>query len=245
MTGWTYLDTLPSDLILNEGVLALVSEADSGSVPTLQSAARERQVDLLGAIVPGLVIEDEFRRRGTLLVPLQSVPRVMVPVPEADHTPNETIEALADFVLEHAAEGGGDTLMLLVDATIADVASILARLYMEVGDQVNYAGVCVGSETFEQIELPADLLGDRRPFLQDGMTVTIEYYGDEALNVALPPKVVCKIIETEPVVKGQTAANSFKPAVLDNGLRIMVPPFIAQDEDIVVHTETFEYSERA
>lgn len=140
MTGWTYLDTLPSDLILNEGVLALVSEADSGSVPTLQSAARERQVDLLGAIVPGLVIEDEFRRRGTLLVPLQSVPRVMVPVPEADHTPNETIEALADFVLEHAAEGGGDTLMLLVDATIADVASILARLYMEVGDQVNYAG---------------------------------------------------------------------------------------------------------
>ena len=123
MTGWTYLDTLPSDLILNEGVLALVSEADSGSVPTLQSAARERQVDLLGAIVPGLVIEDEFRRRGTLLVPLQSVPRVMVPVPEADHTPNETIEALADFVLEHAAEGGGDTLMLLVDATIADVAS--------------------------------------------------------------------------------------------------------------------------
>ena len=101
------------------------------------------------------------------------------------------------------------------------------------------------SETFEQIELPADLLGDRRPFLQDGMTVTIEYYGDEALNVALPPKVVCKIIETEPVVKGQTAANSFKPAVLDNGLRIMVPPFVAQDEDIVVHTETFEYSERA
>ena len=71
------------------------------------------------------------------------------------------------------------------------------------------------------------------------------YYGDEALNVALPPKVVCKIIETEPVVKGQTAANSFKPAVLDNGLRIMVPPFVAQDEDIVVHTETFEYSERA
>jgi elongation factor P len=53
------------------------------------------------------------------------------------------------------------------------------------------------------------------------------------------------VIETEPVVKGQTAANSFKPAVLDNGLRLMVPPFIEQDTDIIVHTETMEYSERA
>jgi translation elongation factor P len=101
------------------------------------------------------------------------------------------------------------------------------------------------NETFEQIELPADLLGDRRPFLQDGMTVTIEYFGDEALNVSIPPKVVCKVVETEPVLNGQTAAKSYKPAVLDNGLRIMVPPFVGQDEDIVVHTETFEYSERA
>ena len=65
------------------------------------------------------------------------------------------------------------------------------------------------------------------------------------LNVSIPPKVVCKVVETEPVLNGQTAAKSYKPAVLDNGLRIMVPPFIGPDEDIVVHTETFEYSERA
>ena len=84
------------------------------------------------------------------------------------------------------------------------------------------------AETYEQIELPADILGDRRPFLQDGMTVVIEYYEEEALSVTLPEKVVCEIAETEPVVKGQTAANSFKPAVLDNGIRIMVPPFVAQ-----------------
>ena len=101
------------------------------------------------------------------------------------------------------------------------------------------------SESFEQIELPADLLGDRRPFLQDGMTVAVEYYGDEALNVTLPQKVICKVVETEPVLNGQTAAKSYKPAILDNGIRLMVPPFIGQDEDIVVHTETFEYSERA
>lgn len=101
------------------------------------------------------------------------------------------------------------------------------------------------SQSYEQIALPADLLGERRPFLQDGMTVTIEYYGDEALNVSLPQKVTCRIVETEPVVKGQTAANSFKPAVLDNGVRVMVPPFVGSDEEIIVNTETMEYSERA
>ncbi len=105
--------------------------------------------------------------------------------------------------------------------------------------------VFMDSETFEQIELAADLLGDRRPFLQDGMMVTIEYYEDEALSVTLPDKVTCTITETEPVVKGQTAANSFKPAMLDNGVRVMVPPFVGTGEAIVVSTETFEYVTRA
>ncbi len=105
--------------------------------------------------------------------------------------------------------------------------------------------VFMDTDTYEQIELPADILGERRPFLQDGMTIQIEFYEDEALSAALPQKVVCKVVETEPVVKGQTAANSFKPALLDNGLKVMVPPFIGQDEDIVVNTETMEYAERA
>jgi elongation factor P len=105
--------------------------------------------------------------------------------------------------------------------------------------------VFMDSDTFEQIELPAEILGERRPFLQDGMTITIEYHDAEALSASLPQKVVCKIVETEPVVKGQTAANSFKPAILDNGLKVMVPPFVGPDEDIIVNTETMEYSERA
>jgi len=100
-------------------------------------------------------------------------------------------------------------------------------------------------ETYEQIELPADILGERRPFLQDGMTIKIEYHESEALSAEVPQKVVCKVVETEPAVKGQTAANSFKPAVLDNGVRVMIPPFVNQDEDIVVNTETMEYAERA
>ncbi|MGR3197407.1 MAG: elongation factor P [Paracoccus sp. (in: a-proteobacteria)] len=105
--------------------------------------------------------------------------------------------------------------------------------------------VFMDSETFEQTELDAELLGDRRPFLQDGMTATIEYYGEEALSVSIPQKVTCTVAETEPVVKGQTAANSYKPATLDNGVRIMIPPFVGEGEAIIVNTEMFEYSERA
>ncbi len=104
--------------------------------------------------------------------------------------------------------------------------------------------VFMDNETFEQVELPADILGERRPFLQDGMTVKIEYHEEEALSATLPARVTCKIVETEPVVKGQTAANSFKPAILDNGVRVMVPPFVGE-EAIVVSTETMEYVERA
>ena len=105
--------------------------------------------------------------------------------------------------------------------------------------------VFMDSATFEQTELDADLLGDRRPFLQDGMTAAVEYYGDEPLSVRIPQKVVCRVAETEPVLNGQTAAKSFKPAILDNGVRVMIPPFVGTDEAIVVNTELFEYSERA
>ncbi|MBD3662794.1 elongation factor P [Sulfitobacter aestuariivivens] len=105
--------------------------------------------------------------------------------------------------------------------------------------------VLMDTDTYDQVQLPSELLGDRRPFLQDGMMVVVEYYDEEALNASLPQKVTCKVVETEPVVKGQTAANSFKPAVLDNGVKVSVPPFVGQDEDIIVNTETFEYVERA
>ncbi len=105
--------------------------------------------------------------------------------------------------------------------------------------------IFMDTETYEQNQISAELLGDRRPFLQDGMTIVAEFHEAEALNAKLPQKVICKVVETEPVVKGQTAANSFKPAILDNGVKVMVPPFVGQDESIVVNTETMEYSERA
>ncbi|HGG64643.1 MAG TPA: elongation factor P [Rhodobacteraceae bacterium] len=129
-------------------------------------------------------------------------------------------------------------------------ADKVERVRLEQKDQqflyeTNGMLVFMDMDTYEQIELPADILGDRRPFLQDGMMVVIEYFDAEALNATLPQKVTCKVVETEPVVKGQTAAKSFKPALLDNGVRVMVPPFIGQDEDIIVDTVSMEYSERA
>ena len=105
--------------------------------------------------------------------------------------------------------------------------------------------VFMDMETYDQIELPVELLGDRRPFLQDGMTVQIEFYEAEALHATVPQKVTCKILETEPVVKGQTAANAFKPAILDNGIKVMVPPFVGPEEMIIVDTISMEYTERA
>lgn len=105
--------------------------------------------------------------------------------------------------------------------------------------------IFMDTETYDQVQLDAEILGDRRPFLQDGMTIVVEFYDSEALNASLPQKVTCTVTETEPVVKGQTAANSFKPAVLDNGVRVMIPPFVGEGEAIVVNTETMEYSERA
>ncbi len=105
--------------------------------------------------------------------------------------------------------------------------------------------VFMDAETYEQVQLSADLLGERRPFLQDGMTIHVEFHDDEALNARLPAKVTCTVAETEPVQNGQTASKSFKPAILDNGIRVMIPPFVGPEEAIVVNTETFEYSERA
>ncbi len=105
--------------------------------------------------------------------------------------------------------------------------------------------IFMDTQNYEQVQLPSELLGDRRPFLQDGMTIIVEFYEEEALNATLPQKVTCKVVETEPVIKGQTSANSFKPALLDNGVRVAVPPFVATDEEIVINTESMEYSERA
>ena len=101
------------------------------------------------------------------------------------------------------------------------------------------------SETFEQFVMPADILGDSRPFMTDGMAVHVDFIEGKPISVELPLQVTCEVVETEPVVKGQTAASSYKPAILDNGVRCMVPPFINTGDKIVVGTAEATYVERA
>lgn len=105
--------------------------------------------------------------------------------------------------------------------------------------------VFMDSDTYEQLELQKDFVGDRAAFLQDGMTVTVELYEEKPIGIALPDQVTLAITEADPVVKGQTAASSYKPAVMENGVRVMVPPFIAAGERIVVDTNEITYIRRA
>ena len=103
----------------------------------------------------------------------------------------------------------------------------------------------MNTESYEQIELHSDFVGERAAFLQDGMMVVVEMHEDKAIGVRLPDQVTLEVVETEPVVKGQTAASSNKPAVLENGVRIMVPPFIGTGDKIVVETSEVTYLKRA
>jgi len=98
---------------------------------------------------------------------------------------------------------------------------------------------------YEQMTVSADVVGDQAAFLQDGMEVEVESYEGRPLSVTLPDTVTLEIVEADPVVKGQTASSSYKPAVLSNGVKVMVPPFIGAGERIIVRTEDASYVERA
>jgi elongation factor P len=113
-------------------------------------------------------------------------------------------------------------------------------LYME-GDNL----VMMDQENFEQIELNKKILDDKLPFVAEGMKLVVEFYQDQALSVRLPATVVVTIEQTEPHIKGSTATSSYKPAILENGVRVMVPPYISSGEQIVVKTEDFTFVERA
>ena len=100
-------------------------------------------------------------------------------------------------------------------------------------------------ESYEQIMLPTDLLGDQAAFLTDGMDVMLELYTEKPISVQIPQFVEAEIVEADAVVKGQTASSSYKPAMLDNGVRIMVPPHITSGTRVVVDTTDFTYAKRA
>jgi elongation factor P len=109
------------------------------------------------------------------------------------------------------------------------------------GDQLTF----MDKDTYDQITLPADMLGDEEAFLQDGMDVVLELHEERPISVQLPDQIEATIVEADAVVKGQTASSSYKPAVLDNGVRVMVPPHIASGTRIVVDVYEKTYVRRA
>jgi elongation factor P len=109
------------------------------------------------------------------------------------------------------------------------------------GDQFTF----MDNQNFEQITLPEDMIGEPAAFLQDGMQVTIESYEDSPISVSLPDTVIMQIVEADAVVRGQTASSSYKPALLENGVRVLVPPHIESGTRIVVNTGDASYVERA
>ena len=100
-------------------------------------------------------------------------------------------------------------------------------------------------ESYEQYTVEADIIGDAAVYLQDGMICTVQAHENIPLSVVLPPQVTLEIVEADPVVKGQTASSSYKPAKLSNGVRVLVPPFIEAGTRIVVATADSTYVERA
>jgi elongation factor P len=100
-------------------------------------------------------------------------------------------------------------------------------------------------ETFDQILIPSDVIGEQAVFLQEGMPCSVSLYEGRPVSIELPQRVTLEVVEAEPVVRGQTASSSYKPAVLSNGQRIMVPPHIGPGTRVVVMTSDGTYVERA
>jgi elongation factor P len=105
--------------------------------------------------------------------------------------------------------------------------------------------VFMDKENYEQVSLAEDLIGEPAAFLQDGMDVIMELHEERPISVQLPDTIEATIVEADAVVKGQTASSSYKPAKLDNGVRVMVPPHVAAGTRIVVDTYSREYVRRA
>jgi elongation factor P len=105
--------------------------------------------------------------------------------------------------------------------------------------------VFMDTASYDQIELADEFVGDRSAFLQDGMMVQVQLHQDRPIGIKLPETVILEVVEADASIKGQTAASSYKPAKLENGLRVLVPPFVSSGEKIVVSTDDVAYVRRA
>ena len=106
-------------------------------------------------------------------------------------------------------------------------------------DEKNY--FFMNPKSFDQIEINKDIVGEKGKLLTENLEVTISFYNENAILVELPNQVTCKIKSTDAALKGQTVSSSYKPALLENGLNIQVPPFIEPEDEIIIDTRTLEY----
>ena len=97
------------------------------------------------------------------------------------------------------------------------------------------------SKSFEQVEINKEILGEKGLFLVENLGVTINFYDEKAISINLPNQITCKVDMTDVALKGQTVSSSYKPATLENGLKIQVPPFIESGDEIIIDTRTNEY----
>ena len=106
-------------------------------------------------------------------------------------------------------------------------------------DEINY--FFMNPKTFEQIEIKKDTIGEKGKLLSENLEVSVSFYNDNPITVGLPNQVKCKIDTTDATLKGQTVSSSYKPAILDNGLSIQVPPFIETGDEVIIDTRNLEY----
>ena len=106
-------------------------------------------------------------------------------------------------------------------------------------DEQNY--FFMNPKTFEQIEIKKKLIGEKGKLLTENLEVKVSFYNENPISIDLPNQVICKIESTDAALKGQTVSSSYKPAILNNGLNIQVPPFIESGDDIIVDTRNLEY----
>ena len=106
-------------------------------------------------------------------------------------------------------------------------------------DENNY--IFMNPKTYDQIEIKKDIVGEKGKLMTENLEVSVSFYNDSPISVELPNQVTCKIDTTDVALKGQTVSSSYKPATLDNGLNIQVPPFIESGDEVIIDTRTFEY----
>ena len=106
-------------------------------------------------------------------------------------------------------------------------------------DENNY--IFMNPKTYDQIEIKKDIVGEKGKLMTENLEVSVSFYNDSPISIELPNQVICKIETTDVALKGQTVSSSYKPATLDNGLNIQVPPFIESGDEVIIDTRSFEY----